>query len=61
MRNYECAACPYCQKVIRKTKPMLLCMRERYAHFGGHPIAYIKKCPYDKEVKGQSDEAKETI
>lgn len=61
MRNYECAACPYCQKVIRKTKPMLLCMRERYAHFGGHPIAYIKKCPYDKEVKGQSDEAKEAI
>ncbi len=53
MRNYDCVSCPFSKQIKRTTKPMLLCTRGRYkdAPDGGHPIAWIKKCEYNEEVK----------
>lgn len=53
MRNYDCVSCPFSKQIKRTTKPMLLCSRGRYkdAPNGGHPIAWIKKCEYNEEVK----------
>lgn len=53
MRNYDCVCCQYCRKIVRKTKPQLLCAYGRYGKEpeGGYPVAWIKKCEYDKEQK----------
>jgi hypothetical protein len=61
MRNYDCASCPFVKKIKRVTKPMYLCTRGRYANTpdGGYPVAWIKKCDYDTEVKGVENENRE--
>ncbi len=51
MRNYDCVTCRFCKKIIRRTKPQLLCAYGRYGNEpeGGYPIAWIKKC--DKQTE----------